>query len=67
MNINVKIGEAITCYLYTDAGRAPSVERRSHNPKVPSSILGLRICARFVPPCSREHGDVCYVCPGDAA
>ena len=25
------------------AGRAPSVERRSHNPKVPSSILGLRM------------------------
>ena len=24
------------------AGGAPSVERRSHNPKVPSSILGLR-------------------------
>ena len=28
---------------FLPAGRAPSVERRSHNPKVPSSILGLRM------------------------
>ena len=31
------------------AGRAPSVERRSHNPKVPSSILGLRMRDPFEP------------------